>query len=165
MAYADYNYFNDLYFDMWITEAEFNRLSWEASNFLDKATTGVDNVHKLREYFPTDAEAAESVKHCFCAIVKLMLDISRAECDARMAGGFITAPDGTIMPRMASSISSGSESRTFSANIAAANPYFAVVGNADAQNAMYRAQVKKYLSGVSDANGVNLLYMGEYPNV
>ena len=165
MAYADYSYFNDLYFDMGITKAEFNRLSWEASAFLDRATTGVDNVRKLREYFPTDEQSAEAVKRCFCAIVKTMLDIHRAECEAKAASGFIQAADGTAHTKVIASVSSGTESRTFAASPAASNPFFAVIGNEKAQRAMYDAQVRKYLSGVSDANGVNLLYMGVYPHV
>ena len=91
-------------------ESQFQRLDWEARRIMDRATTGVDGVHKLSAAPPTEPSAALAV----------------------------------------------AESVSFAAPPSA--------GLSQSQReALYSDTVRDYLSGVADANGVHLLYMGRYP--
>lgn len=62
MAYIDYEYYKTLFGEKAIPEADFNRLVWDSCKKIDNATTGVDNVKKLKIAFPTDEDDAEAVK-------------------------------------------------------------------------------------------------------
>ena len=62
MAYVDYEYYKTLYGEKAIPETDFNRLLWDAEREIDKATSGVDNVRKLKVAFPTNEEDAEKRK-------------------------------------------------------------------------------------------------------
>jgi len=155
MAYVDYNYFASLYGET-ITEAEFNNLEWDARRIMDANTTGIDNVRKLREYFPTDAEDAEAVKRCMCKLIMLMHTIEQKST------GAVTLQNGVVASGVVSSVSSGAESMTFETGGTAIDK---AVGDISARNVLYIRTVRDGLSGVVDANGVNLLYMGVYPYV
>ena len=143
MGYVEYDYFRKLHKD--ISEDEFTALEYDARRIVNAHTTGVDNVQKLRIAFPTDEEDAEAVKRCMCKLIKLMHDINIAEVS------------GVI-----SSVSSGSESISYATSGTA---FGAAVANINERNKLFNSTVRQYLSGASDANGVNLLYMGRYPYV
>ena len=143
-----------------IDSQDFSRLSWEASRLMDIHTTGVDGFKKLSEAIPTDADDLECVTRCCAALIHLMSEIENAE---QSVTGYTVRADGTVVSKAVSSISSGSESITFANG--ATTALGAAVGDSAAREKMYADTIKKYLSGVTDANGVNLLYMGAYPNV
>ena len=63
MAYIDYEYYKSLYGEKAISETEFNHLLWDAEREINKATSGVDGVKKLKIAFPTDEYDAETVKN------------------------------------------------------------------------------------------------------
>lgn len=168
MAYVDYREFSGFYCDNGISEAEYNRHAWEASRILENATTGADLVNKLREFFPTDESDVEAIKRCYTALIMELVKLDSLEKESEMSTGYITMPDGTVTPKMVASISSGAESRTFvtsTSNTIANNPRYAAVSDLKTRRAHLDGIVRKYLSGVKDANGVNVLYMGEYPDV
>ena len=62
MAYIDYEYYKNLFGEKAIPEQDFNRLVWDSCKKIDNATTGVDNVKKLKIAFPKDEDDAEAVK-------------------------------------------------------------------------------------------------------
>lgn len=157
MAYADYTFFSSLYSG--VTEADFNRKAWDASKIMDYHTTGVDGVAKLRTHYPTDEYDIEAVKRCCCALVSLLLKIETAET----ASGIVTRADGTVSGKVVSSVSSGSESISYS--VSGNTAFDKAVADESARNKLYSDTIRHYLSGVHDANGVNLLYMGAYPDV
>ena len=54
MAYVDYEYYKSLYGEENIPEINFNRILWSAEREVDKATTGIDGVKKLKVAFPLE---------------------------------------------------------------------------------------------------------------
>lgn len=164
MAYIDYEYFHTLYPD--ISEADFNRLSWEACRKMDTATTGIDGVRKLSVAFPVDEYAVECVKRCASKIVYTLVQIEQAEKSASAAKGYVELEDGTVMSKLISSRSSGNESISYATGNAA-NTGGTLIDKAltdsAVQERLFSGTIEKYLSSVPDANGVNLLFMGRYP--
>lgn len=158
MAYVTLDYFNGLYPDAGNIE-NFADLEWEASRIVDTHTTGIDNVRKLRVAFPRDEYDAEAVKRCICKLIKLLHDIEVAE----KSRGLVQREDGTVTSGVVSSVSSGAESISYATSGGTAID--AAVGDISARNKLLSQTVRQMLSGVSDANGVNLLYMGRYPCV
>ncbi len=158
MAYVSFDFFTGLYGET-VTETAFKNHEWEARRILDAHTTGIDNVRKLRVAFPVDEDDAEMVRRCMCRLIKLMLDIEAAE----KSRGAAQRPDGSYASGPVSSVSSGTESISYASS--GGTSIDAAVSDISARNALYSKTVRQYLSGVTDANGVNLLYMGVYPCV
>ena len=130
-------------------EGEFERLDWQAGRIMDRATTGVDGVRKLAVAPPTDPYAAQAVLRCEAALVRLLWrEEQRAGCLAR--------PDGTVASKVVTAVTAGSESVSFAQSQQ-------TDGDPAAREALYGETVREHLSGVADANGVSLLYMGRYP--
>lgn len=165
MAYVDYSYYLNHYGERAIPEEDFNRLSWDACRKMDVATTGVDNVRKLTAAFPTDEYAAEAVRRCICKLIEIASEIEKAEQTARSAKGYVQREDGSLQGKVVSSVSAGNESVSYSApgNSGTATLIDAVLTDKSAQNQLYSDTIRDYLSGIADANGVNLLFMGRYP--
>ncbi len=148
MAYVDYEYYKSLYGQKALTEPDFNRLSWDAEREIDKATSGVDGVKKLKIAFPTDEENAEAVKRCVCDLVDYLSQIEKARSAMLNDGGII------------SSKSAGNESISYANGENFVNT--ALKSVKDKEKAIYQF-ISEKLSGLSDANGVNLLFAGRYP--
>ena len=164
MAYIDYEYYKTLYGKNAVDESKFMLLSYDAGRKIDRVTTGVDGVKKLKVAFPDDEEDIEAVKRCACKLIELMNSINEAEKRVNTAHEMITRADGTIQGKVVSSVSAGSESITFSTG-SNASLIDKVLADKTAQERLYRDIVYDYLSGISDNNGVNLLYMGPYPYI
>lgn len=164
MSYIDFEYYKTLYKDSELAETDFGRLLWDAEREIDKATSGVDNVKKLRIAFPIDAYDAETVKRSVCALIDLLHQIEIAEKTANSSRGYIERVDGTIQGKVVTSVSAGNESISFSANsgVLETNASIAAKGVKE-KSAIIKRVIENQLSGVVDANGVNLLYMGRYP--
>lgn len=128
-------------------EGAFDRLRWEARQIMDRATTGLDGVRKLAVAPPTEEHDAQAVERCEAALVRLLWQTEQAD-------GCASRPDGTVTGKVVTAITAGSESVSFAAPTAA---------SAEDGEERCRKLAERYLSGVADANGVNLLYMGLYP--
>lgn len=166
MAYIDYEYYKSLYGDKAISEADFNRLSWDACRKLDIATTGIDNIKKLKVAFPEDEDDAEAVKRCVCKLIEIAAQIEQAEETVRNAQGYVTREDGSLQGKVVSSVSAGNESISYSVSggsSGASTLIDAVLTDKSAQDQFCGDTIRDYLSGIADANGVNLLFMGRYP--
>lgn len=165
MVYIDYDDFKALYGDNAIPEIDFNRLSWDACKKLDNATTGVDNVKKLKVAFPIDEDSAEAVKRCACELVSILYKLEQAEKTLQSAKGYVQREDGSLQGKVVSSVSAGNESISYSANggSSTATLIDKALSDKAVQEQLFRDTITGYLSGVADANGVNLLYMGRYP--
>ena len=164
MAYVDYAYYQSLYGDSAIPEADFNRLSWEACRKMDAATTGIDGVRKLAVAFPVDEYAAECVKRCACELVQILQQLKTARENAAKASGYTETTNG-LQGKVISSISSGNESISFSSGTSgsSATAIDKALSDKAAEAQLYTDTIREYISGVADANGVNLLFMGRYP--
>ena len=166
MAYVDFEFYKTIYGDNAIPEIDFNRLSWDACKKLDNATTGVDGVRKLKIAFPTNEDDAEAVQRCACELVQILCKLERAEETVRSAKGYVQREDGSLQGKVVSSVSAGNESISYSAN-GGSNSTATLIDKALSdkvvQEQLFRDTITEYLSGVADANGVNLLFMGRYP--
>lgn len=162
--YVDYDYYKSLCGpSAAVSETVFKNIVWVACRKIDYYTTGVDGFNKLQYAFPTDDYSAEAVKRCVCALISLINDIVSAENSIKSATGYIQKEDGTYQGKVISSISAGNESISFSSGSKDAT----LISKATVDNALreklFRDTISEYLSGVTDANGVQLLYMGAYP--
>lgn len=147
-----------------IEEKAFNRLAYDAGRHIDRFTTGVDGVKKLKVAFPVDEDSAEAVKHCAANIINVLFQIYEAEKSASMGRGFTQTENG-LQGKVVSSVSAGNESISYSTGTANASSVDAAISDLSARDNLIRSIIREYLSGVQDANGVNLLYMGVYPRV
>ena len=166
MAYATFAEYAALYGEEKLDEAGFSRLIWEAEQLMDIATTGVDGVRKLRRAFPADEHDAKAVCRCACALVDVLRQIDEAAESIRKAQSLVENADGTVQSRMVASRSSGSESISYATGSAAragGTAIDAAVSDQTARARLLEDTVRRFLSGVPDANGVNLLFLGSYP--
>lgn len=144
-----------------IEEKLFNRLAYDACRELDRQTTGADGVKKLKSAFPTDADSAEAVKRCAAQVINILAQIHEAEKSASMGRGFIATENG-MQGKIVYSVAAGNESITYSTS-SAKTAVDTAVANPVAKDSMIYWIIRNHLSGVADANGVNLLFMGRYP--
>lgn len=164
MEYINYEYYISLY-GAEIPETDFNRLAWEACRLMDSRTTSLDGVKMLRAAFPSDEYGSESVRRCTGRLVQILYQLEQAEKSAQSAQGYVTREDGTVVSKVVSSVSAGNESISYSAggSSGTSTRITSAVSDSAARERLLNETVTEYLSGVSDANGVNLLYMGRYP--
>lgn len=168
MAFATYEDYKALYGNNGLDGAGFTRLIWEAERVMDDATTGADFVHKLRVASPVDEYGAEAVRRCACALVDTLRKMEEADEADSKARALVENADGTVHSRVIASVSSGSESISYATGSAARSGTTAIdAARSDpaARERLFADTVRRYLAGVTDANGVNLLFMGVYPRV
>lgn len=161
--YVDYEYYKKLFGEKAIPEQDFNRLVWDSCKKIDNATTGVDNVKKLKIAFPTDEDDAEAVKRCICELLTVSYKIEQAETRVEASQGYITLEDGTVMSKQVASKSAGNESISYVTSNNTGTLIDKCLADKEAQKQLYDDKIRDYLSGVTDANGVSLLYAGIYP--
>lgn len=158
--YITYDDYTAIYADAAISEADFNRLGFRAQRVLDDMTTGADGVRKLAVAMPTEDYARECVARCLCELIHTAAQVEAT----RAAGAAAKRADGTLAAAGAvASVSSGSESMTFASGSEVSSAIRDAAGSAEAERRLYGSVIRDYLAGVSDANGVRLLYGGRYP--
>ena len=161
--YVDYEYYKSLYGEKAIQETGFNRLLWDAEREIDKATSGVDNVRKLKVAFPINEEDAETVKRCVCALVEFLNQIETAERNANSVGQYTERADGSLQGKVVSSVSAGNESISYAVGKSADTAISNAIKDLHSKDEAVYQFITSKLSGISDANGVNLLFSGRYP--
>lgn len=162
MEYVDYGYYQALYGNKAIPDADFNRLSWEACRKLDVMTSGVDNVKKLKAAFPVNEDDAEAVRRCICKLIDAMSQIEKTADAINQGRGYVETVNG-LQGKIVSSVSAGNESVSYSAGGRNETVIDKAIADKAAQDKLYADIITECLSGATDANGVNLLYMGRYP--
>lgn len=158
MAFVTFDEYQTMYPNSDLTSGLFDVYERQAERVLDALTTGVDNVHKLYDYFPTKERDVQAVQDATIHITNLLYEISKAESAYALSVG----ADGLATSSVVASRSSGSESISYSQNKTAISE--AVTSFEAKQNILNRT-ARFYLAGGEDKNGVNLLYMGVYPYV
>ena len=160
MGYVTYEYYKSIYGEDSMPETDFNRLSWEACRRVDTLT-----LNKLKFAYPTDEDSSEAVKRCVCKLIEISGQIEAANKRVTEGQGCITDESGALRGKVVSSVSSGSESISYTAKAEGGSTLIdAVLSDKAAQERLYRDTVREYLSLVPDSNGVNLLYAGiPYP--
>lgn len=161
MPYITFGEYTEMYDQ--IDERLFNRLSFDACRVMDIHTTGIDNVKKLNKYFPTDEDDAAAVRQCAAKLIYTLHQIHQVEAVALEGRGYEATEQG-MRGKIISSISAGNESISYATGgNSTATAYDAAAKDKTVRDKMLAETVWEYLRGVSDANGVNLLYMGMYP--
>ena len=160
MGYVTYDYYKSIYGEDSMPETDFNRLSWEACRRVDTLT-----LNKLKFAFPTNEDDIETVRRCVCKLTWIAGQIEAANKRVSEGQGYITDESGALRGKVVSSVSSGSESISYTAKAEGGGTLIdAVLSDKAAQERLYRDTVREYLSLVPDSNGVNLLYAGiPYP--
>lgn len=162
MQYIDIGYYESLYND--IDEARFNRLVFDACRKMDYHTTGADGVKKLRVAFPEDAHDAEAVKRCAAKVLNVLSQIEDAE-QAAAAGRGYTETDRGLQRKVVARVEAGNEAISYMEANGSTSAVDKAAIDAASRESLLAGIIREYLSGVCDANGVNLLYMGPYPRV
>ena len=162
MGYVTYEYYKSIYGEDSMPETDFNRLSWEACRRVDTLT-----LNKLKFAYPTDEDNIEAVRRCVCKLTWIAGQIEAANKRVSEGQGYITDESGALRGKVVSSVSSGSESISYTAKAEGGSTLIdAVLSDKAAQERLYRDTVREYLSFVPDSNGVNLLYAGiPYPRL
>ena len=163
MAYVDYEYYQSLYGEKALAEADFKRLLWDAEREIDKTTSGVDGVRKLQVAFPTSDYDAEAVRRCAVELVNFLYKLEEAENNANSVGQYTERADGSLQGKVVSSVSAGNESISYAVGKSADTAIGNAIKSLQDKDVTIYAFVASRLHGVSDANGVNLLFGGEYP--
>ena len=160
LTYAEYT---QRYGTSRVTEAEFPPLSYEACRIMAIHTTGIDGYRKLEWAFPYIPYDAEAVVMCACKIVDILWQINTAEESARLSRGTEETANG-YRGKAISSMSAGNESVSYENSASSGGTSIdKAVADSAARKVLMHDIITEGLSGVSDAHGVNLLYMGVYP--
>lgn len=158
--YADYNYYQTEYMGDVIESADdFTKYSKKAAKRIDNLTTG-----KLRFAFPFDEHAANAVKDCECELTDFLFTLDRYKKSAMENMGTVTQADGSVRGKTITSVSSGSESISYSANATANTEIMEAAKDSNVADSVMNGIVRNSLAYIADANGINLLYAGiPYP--
>lgn len=158
--YADFNYYQTEYGGKVIGSADdFAHFGRKAERKLDTITGG-----KLQFAFPTKKKDKQAVKDCFCELTDFLYQLDSYQNTAMDNAGVVEQADGTVRGKVITSISSGSESISYSAKSSADTSLMEAAKDKKVADAMILSMVRDGLNGVPDANGVNLLYAGiPYP--
>ena len=163
MAYIDYEYYKSLYGEKAIPETDFNRLRWDAERETDKATSGVDGVRKLQVAFPTNDYDAEAVKRCVYGLVNCLYKLEEAENNANALGQYMEREDGSLQGKVVSSVSAGNESISYAVGKSSETAISTAIKSVEDKEKVIYSFIAGRLTGIPDANGVNLLFNGIYP--
>lgn len=149
MAYTDYQFYRDSFFGTVLTEDN-------APGWLERASDEIDTLTSLRlvDWFPENEIHAAKVRKAVCAVAEVLYLVEQ-ERQAVAAG---TDAHGVLRPAV-SSITAGRESISY-ARSGASSVYVKAVGDRNALDTLIRDTAGKYLAGIPDRNGVNLLYRG-----
>ena len=145
-----------------IEENIFERLAVEACRTMDKYTTGIDSVRKLKKAFPVDEDSAYAVKFTAAQLVNTLYQIYEAEQAANMSRGYIETENG-LQRKIISRVEAGNEAISYMEGQGNTTAIDTAAKDTATKRKMLFNIIRDGLSGVEDANGVNLLYMGVYP--
>lgn len=145
-----------------IDERLFNRLAFDACRYVDINTTGIDNVKKLKLYFPTDEDNSQAVKNCAAKLVNFFAQVQEAESAIAMGRGYTETENG-LQRKIVSRVEAGNEAISYMESNAGSSVIDKAVSDPSVRNKLVADIIREGLSGITDANGVNLLYMGPYP--
>ena len=140
----------------------FKRLSFDAARVMDIHTTGIDNVKKLKRFYPVDKESADAVKFCAARLINTLAQIQEAEQSMAMSRGYTQTENG-LQRKIISRVEAGNEAISYMESNAADSIIDKAAADKRVRDKLLGDIVRECLSGISDANGVNLLHLGKYP--
>lgn len=144
MAYADYEFYKNEYFGDTIAESDFPKWADRASRQIDVFT-----FRRLLSAYPPDEYTDKQIKLCMCELAEKMMETDKyLKASALNEEGHATA---------VKSVSAGSESITYATG---ETVYASAIKDERSRTAFYRVTLTEYLNGLTDANGICLLYAG-----
>ncbi len=164
MAYADYEFYKTSFFGNVVPESDFNRFSERASDFIDLLT-----FDRLTDGLPVDERQQKRIKKAVCAAADILYQIDIAEKNAAAAAATGTAtilPGGGTTTGIVTSLSSGSESRSYAtpqqigASAKEWSAVYAAAGDVRKTNDVLLKTALPLLMGVRTDDGIPVLYAG-----
>lgn len=164
MAYADYEFYKTSFFGNVVPESDFNRFSERASDFIDMLT-----FDRLVDGLPGDERQQKRIKKAVCAAADILYQIDIAEQNAAAAAVTGTAtilPGGGTTTGIVTSVSSGSESRSYAtpqqigASAKEWSAVYAAAGDVRKTNDLLLKTALPLLMGVRTDDGIPVLYAG-----
>lgn len=164
MAYADYEFYKTSFFGNVVPESDFMRFSERASDFIDMMT-----FDRLADGLPSDERQQKRIKKAVCAAADILYQIDIAEQNAAAAaatGTATTLPGGSTTTGIVTSVSSGSESRSYAtpqqigASAKEWSAVYAAAGNVQKTNDLLLKTALPLLMGVRTDEGIPILYAG-----
>ena len=149
MAYADYDFYTSVYAGDVLTEQNAAKWLTRASDELDAVT-----FHRLASGFPTEESHAVRVRKAVCAVAETLYHVD----EARRAMAAVQDERGNYHGPV-TSVSSGRESVSYASN-GNTSSYTKAAMDTTVLASLILGDAVRYLAGVPDANGVNLLYAG-----
>lgn len=144
MAYADYDFYKNEYYGDTIAESDFPKWADRASRQIDVFT-----FRRLLSAYPEDEYTDKQIKLCVCDLAQKMM-----ETDKYLKASALNEEGHSSIVK---SVSAGSESITYATG---ETVYASVIKDECSRTAFYRLTLTEYLNGLTDANGVCLLYAG-----
>lgn len=165
MAYCDYEFYKIKYMGNVIAESDFSRLSERASEKIDiftfdRLSISEDGIIFAKIIYATnianeelDEKTSTKVKKAVCKIAEALNDIELYEKASRESVGYEQTENGQ-RGKVISSVSSGSESISYSVKESSNSLVGAVLTDKKAQERLFYDIAVEYLSGTG------LLYAG-----
>ena len=150
MAYADTTFYINTYCGEYTAGDGIGKWLERASDVLDLITCG-----RLMTAFPRVEAHAAKVKKATCAIADALYQVDIH----RRAAAPQTAANGSVCGAV-SSVTSGKESISYASVNSGNSVYSKAASSAEETLALLYRIAAEYLSNITDANGVNLLYRG-----
>lgn len=157
MAYTDIVFYKTRYYGNVIPDAEFERMVDRASDVIDQMT-----FDRLAFGMPEDERESARVQKAVCALADILYQIEAYVSAANIAAGYTQREDGTVVGKVVSSVSSGSESISYTSGAAVRTTTSIAKSATDvvAQNRLIYQTVAPYLQGIRSKEGKLLLYAG-----
>ena len=157
MAYTDYGFYTNKYFGDVVPELDFQKYAERASNRIDRIT--FDRIAHMHQ---DDPKMNKKIQEATCAVAESLYQIDIAKRASMEAFERIHQEDGTVTGKVVSSVSSGSESRTYATGSSgnASSVYAQAAMDKKTENMLIYQVATEYLSGVTDDEGRNVLYAG-----
>lgn len=157
MAYTDITFYKTKYHGRVIPDSEFVRMVEFASDVMDQLT-----YDRLMAGMPEAERENARVQKAVCALADLLYQIEAYVSAVNIAAGYTQREDGTVVGKVISSVSSGSESISY-APVSSGSAATSIAKSATdiaARNQLLYQTVAPYLQGICTVDGVPLLYAG-----
>lgn len=157
MAYVDFEFYTTKYYGDAVPEDSFQKYAEKASDCIDRIT-----FDRLVDGLPENERDKTKVQKAVCAVADALYQIDQIRKANMEMIGTVIREDGTVTGKAVSSVSSGSESISYSTGTSGQNTDIYAHASMDkkVENMLILQVATDYLAGVTDKKGICLLYAG-----
>lgn len=157
MAYVDFEFYTTKYYGDTVPEESFQKYAEKASDRIDSIT-----FDRLVDELPENERDKAKVQKAVCAVADALYQIDQIRKSNMEMVGTVIREDGTVTGKAVSSVSSGSESISYSTGTSGqiTDIYAQASMDKKVENMMILQVATEYLAGVTDKKGICLLYAG-----